>query len=525
MASSSEGADLTTERHTVAKKRRQNSSNISSKTKDHTEYLHSTAFNGNRQPSSQHLLSHTTAIAEKRFPKRQTISNQEPPPNFQDQSHGAGHQTASTQRGPDAQPRLKLGSLSSFLETRGRGQKRQIPAKSPYFTSKDVQAPGQPSNDIQASVQEDQPKTNTVASKTTHTSLIQLVQAPRTPANHEGIVLFTSTALLKTHPRVLQCLEGLEHPPKLVYRDYAKSSVTPKHQTRPQPHYHQIQTQTPRSPLPIEADIILSPKTGIILTISQATIQLYLPGHKSTLTEAITNTNTSQASIKSINSPLRESIFRLSSRYEHLYIFITHNPEQSKHSKNRLTNLHLSADKHLLASLTSLNAFCTSLSNSNPAGQSQYQHASITPLLIPFTPESVANWILALAHNHICVIPPSIPHFGSEPGYRIAFTPVNPQPQLAGLLGDSESIWELFLRRAGLNPFAARVVLAVLGRGIEDEDGRYGVGCLSRFVEMSAEERRGLFGGIIGGKILKRVESLIERDWQCDWALRFDDEI
>lgn len=86
----------------------------------------------------------------------------------------------------------------------------------------------------------------------------------------------------------------------------------------------------------------------------------------------------------------------------------------------------------------------------------------------------------------------------------------------------------------GLNPYAAQIVLAVLRRDGEDVVNGSGFhesgvqqmgGYLSRFVEMSPEDRRVLFGGLLGENILKRVDSLIERDWQCDWALNFDDGI
>lgn len=87
----------------------------------------------------------------------------------------------------------------------------------------------------------------------------------------------------------------------------------------------------------------------------------------------------------------------------------------------------------------------------------------------------------------------------------------------------------------GLNPYAAHVVLAVLRRDGEDvangsgfHESRVqqtGVEYLSRFVEMTPEGRKALFGGLLGERVLKRVDSLIERDLQCDWALNFDDGI
>ncbi|KAL4990144.1 hypothetical protein BDW68DRAFT_155136 [Aspergillus falconensis] len=199
-------------------------------------------------------------------------------------------------------------------------------------------------------------------------------------------------------------------------------------------------------------------------------MQLYLPGHKP-------GPNTCTSIVKSINSSLRESMFRLASRYAQLYVFIAHNPDQSTHSKSRISNPQLTVDRRLSTSLTSITAFCTSIS----------EYSRIIPLLIPSVPESISTWILTLAHKHICQLPPLLTA-GSQLQYRIAFTPVNPKPQLGGLLGEAqESVWGWFLRRTGLNPYAAQAVLAVLRR-------EYGEGPnFSRFVEMSVGERRAIW--------------------------------
>ncbi|KAL3446861.1 hypothetical protein BJX65DRAFT_308488 [Aspergillus insuetus] len=256
-------------------------------------------------------------------------------------------------------------------------------------------------------------------------------------------------------------------------------------------------------PSPGEADIILSAKTGIILTTTQAAMQQYLPGHKPT--SILLNCP------ESVSSPLRERIFCLSSRYEQLYIFLSHGAKQSKSPKSRVLGLQITADKHLLSSMTTLTAFCTSLS----------EHAIIVPLIVPSDPEKTADWILGLAHKHACQLPP----LRSHSQYTNAFTPVNPKPQLDLWLGDAkESVWELFLRRMGLNPFAVQVILAVLRRDRKADDFKEGnrAGCLSSFVEMSSEERRALFGGLLGENVLRRLDSIIEKDWQCDWALDFE---
>ncbi|KAL4803872.1 hypothetical protein BDV18DRAFT_144584 [Aspergillus unguis] len=420
--------------------------------------------------------------------------NHEHPAKQSQPSQGTQCGTAPDQKRPDSHPlRVSLGSLSSFMETRGKNIKKRVLAKSPYFVSK-----GTPTHDaglvegMITHVQQPPNKPDISASRSRTSPPITAIQVPLVPFNHEGIVLFLSINLLKTHLALVQSLERTEHGPKVIYRDYAENNSKRNAKT-PQ--------GKPPTVLPDEADIIISPKTGILLTTSQAAMQLYLPGHKST-----GSTNISK-DIKSINSPLRETIFRLASRYDQLYIFISHSPDQSKRSKPRMSNPHLTADKHLLASLASLSAFCTSL----------FEHSSVIPLLVPSIPESMAAWVLALAHKHVRHVPSPGTH-----SYGGRFTPVNPKPQLGGLLGDAhENSWEAFLRRAGLNPFAAQVVLAVLKK---ENDGMEGDLEVLLDLWRCTMSKRGSYLGreILGERVLRRVEALIERGWQCDWALNFD---
>ncbi|KAI0483290.1 hypothetical protein GGR56DRAFT_686537 [Xylariaceae sp. FL0804] len=102
-----------------------------------------------------------------------------------------------------------------------------------------------------------------------------------------------------------------------------------------------------------------------------------------------------------------------------------------------------------------------------------------------------------------------------------------------------ETRWELFLRRAGLNAYAAQVVIGCLkapaeggttmtpgaegGDGDEEEEEeerrrRRGAGHeygLAAFVRMSAAERRESFGSIMGGeRVLDRVSRVLDMPWQ-----------
>ncbi|KAL2847690.1 hypothetical protein BJX68DRAFT_268081 [Aspergillus pseudodeflectus] len=413
------------------------------------------------------------------------------------------------QRSRPPVPRGNLGSLASFMETRGKVTRDKAPAESSYSISQkeSEQAAHENISNVTTSCMVAPLQKGNLPQKKPNIQPGRWQETPEIQNQYGGLVLFISTALLKTHLKVLQHIEQKERPPKVIYRDYAPVP-TPKNQQK----YRSIQftshsqPQYQRSalyPPPEEADIVLSAKTGIMLTTTQAAMQQYLPGHKPT--------SIPLNCPKSVNSPLRERIFRLSSRYEQLYIFLSHGAKQSKSPKLRALGLQISADKYLLSSLTTLTAFCTSLS----------KHATIVPLIVPSDPEKIAGWILGFAHKYACQLPPPRSH--SQ--YTNAFTPVNPKPQLELWLGDvKESVWELFLRRMGLNPFAAQVILAILRRENEADNSTHEnrASCLSRFVEMSSEERKALFWGLLGGSVLGRVESIIEKDWQCDWALDFE---
>ncbi|KAI9888982.1 MAG: hypothetical protein M1814_006099 [Vezdaea aestivalis] len=88
-----------------------------------------------------------------------------------------------------------------------------------------------------------------------------------------------------------------------------------------------------------------------------------------------------------------------------------------------------------------------------------------------------------------------------------------------GVAGESVELledvteWELFLRRVGMNAYAAQVVLATLKRPAESDNKRiYG---LKAFVLMSRNERIYLFERLLGGrKVLELVSSVLDvRRW------------
>ena len=413
-------------------------------------------------------------------------------------------------------PFTALGSLSSFMETRGKVIKRQVTTQIPCFKDNYNK-----SNDSQINQQGPVPDVTTETymeperQKDEEVSLAPTIASHHIPQfsrdNGEPPILFLSTSLLKTHRRLVRILESMKHPsnPTLIYRDYDYKNEPPRTSTASKSNIHELQHET---------DIIISPSTGILLTTSQATTQLYLPGHKPSHPQL--------NGIKglSINSPLRERIMLLAPRYKQLYIFICHagGTTTKKHPMGP------TADKRTLASITSLIAFCNSAS----------KYSTVIPLLItPSAPETVAEWVLSLAYKHSFELPQSSSVGIEVERSTIGFTPINPnnsnnKKNLDPTCMETETQWELFLRRAGLNPFAAQVMLAVMREEggvipgdnalVFDHTESVRVSALSRFIEMSTEHRSRLFAGLIGDRVLRRIEAVVDNDWQCDWALNFD---
>ncbi|TLS28107.1 hypothetical protein PpBr36_00918 [Pyricularia pennisetigena] len=83
------------------------------------------------------------------------------------------------------------------------------------------------------------------------------------------------------------------------------------------------------------------------------------------------------------------------------------------------------------------------------------------------------------------------------------------------LLCQSESHWELFLRRAGMNTFAAQIVCGLLQNPFGAEaTSVFGGSGLAAFVNMSASERAQRYKAVLGGRrVLDRVSEVVDQNW------------
>lgn len=203
-----------------------------------------------------------------------------------------------------------------------------------------------------------------------------------------------------------------------------------------------------------EADIILSPSTGLILTTLRRIKQRSLPG-------------------QSAHSAIRDRIRRAAPRYERLLIVVSHESSQAFD--------HLGdEDGEAIADFT---AFCSSVQE------------ECRIIMVPEMEEDIAQWVVALMAKYGL----------HESHIRLL---------------QGETLWEVFLRRAGMNAFAAQAILGELKppeNGASGSNarshalGRFG---LSAFIKMSLRERLTRFKPILGGDgVLTRVSTVLDSRW------------
>jgi hypothetical protein len=205
------------------------------------------------------------------------------------------------------------------------------------------------------------------------------------------------------------------------------------------------------SPLASESDIIVSPRTGIILTNICKVKQRPLPGQKAKV-------------------EIQDRVEKVSLRYEHLVVVVSEgNDEETTSGLPETDSL----------ALAEFAGFCSSL------------EATIIVQFVAGGEETLAKWLVAMMIQY---------------GTQDAGTQ---------LLQD-ETRWELFLRRAGMNAFAAQTVIAALKapEGVDPEGSKAGMFGLTGFVEMGDEERNRRFETLLGGRrVLRLVGKCIDAKW------------
>ena len=210
-----------------------------------------------------------------------------------------------------------------------------------------------------------------------------------------------------------------------------------------------------------EADIILSPGTGLIWTTLQKIKQKSLPGH-------------------TVKSPIRDRIFWTAPRYENMIILMSAGCMEG----NKAVPATLDAQDY--SAISEFVSFCTSIQQ------------GIEVIFTGGGEQELLIWSISLMVK-----------------YSVSFRNVR-------LLQD-ETLWEIFLRRAGLNAFAAQAILVELkapqsppmtshSSHTGSTPGEYG---LVAFVGMSLDERFHKFEHLLGGRrLLGRASNKIDAHWR-----------
>lgn len=206
------------------------------------------------------------------------------------------------------------------------------------------------------------------------------------------------------------------------------------------------------SPLAAEADVIVSPATGIVVTTLLKAMQKAPPDHKGL-------------------PAIRERVRGVAARYERLIILVS--------EANRVDETARELTPSECAGFADFTGFVAGLD----AGAQTYY--------IGGGDETLAKWLVAFA---------------------VRYAPEAADAQ--DMLIQDETLWELFLRRAGINAYAAQAILGKLKapEGTpEEEVSQYG---LPAFVRMTPGERVQDFGRLMGGEsVLNRVNEVLETRW------------
>ncbi|KAK2038710.1 hypothetical protein LZ31DRAFT_588198 [Colletotrichum somersetense] len=193
------------------------------------------------------------------------------------------------------------------------------------------------------------------------------------------------------------------------------------------------------SPLSYEADIIPSPVTGIVITTILKVRQKPLPGSKYKI------------------SQVRQRLARVAPLYERVVVLVSEgNPtgEQAGPLDG--------GDAEVYASFV---AFGSCLGRTSGC--------SVRVIYVAGGSQTLARWTCAFVATHT----------------------KEATPEVQQILTAEEMEWEVFLRRAGFNMYAAQVALAVV-KGAYPDDG--GDSRLVRLLGMSPAERANLLRGFLG---------------------------
>lgn len=244
--------------------------------------------------------------------------------------------------------------------------------------------------------------------------------------------------------RMIRILEGLIPDLTLLERDYDS------HNTfvwKP----GSIRSIEVKPPLADEADITISPSTGIIITSMIRIRQRPRAG---------TNKGVVQVRVE-----------KASLRYERLIVLVGGDGD-----KDEVVDLMSSSDS---AALLELHGFASGL------------ESNVQVHYVVGGDKTLSHWVATFICRYGLV-----------------------DQQILSVLLETETLWEVFLRRAGFNVFAAQAVASQFKPPSDAADTMTSVPCgLSAFMTMTRDERVRRFGHLVGARTLDRVSRNLGQLW------------
>lgn len=269
--------------------------------------------------------------------------------------------------------------------------------------------------------------------------------ATRAPHPHFEPMSTPTTIFISLHaPRhLMRALERLLPGLTLMERDYTK---------------HNTSVWSPGSvsrtevvpPLAFDADLTLSPSTGVVTTSMIMVRQ--------------------KPRSQSAKNSLQERIEKVSLRYDRLIILVggEGGPDDTLREMG-------SSDA---AALTDFHGFASGLL------------CNTLVYYIGGGDDTLSRWVVSLVCRH----------GQSDPNIQ------------SGLI-EAETLWELWLRRAGFNVYAAQTVAGQLRVPMIETDTKRGHRGLAAFVTMTRNERMRRFGPTVGPRVLERVSEAVDEIW------------
>ncbi|KAI4671307.1 uncharacterized protein J4E88_009341 [Alternaria novae-zelandiae] len=332
-------------------------------------------------------------------------------------------------------------ALNKFMQTRGKPVDRVESSTAKVSESRDYAQPRTHTLPVRSrGSSSDQPVDQAQQAQTTNKPLPML---PTVPDNMAPCSFVISSTFLQQRG-MLKLIESIYPSAEMVYRDYTLPHSAAK-----------------------EAEIILSPSTGLIFTTLQQVKQRALPGQPE-------------------RSPVKERMLKLQLRYERLVVLV------SEGLSREMEELGSSRpdDPRDSEALKAFDLFASKL------------EGEVLVRYVRGGEQALARATVVEMANY------GLPYGSADIG------DIKPVAQ--------ETSWEVFLRRVGLNPFAAQVIMAWLRKPLNmpiapssthhaKTVSAFG---LARFLLMIEEDRIHSFQALMGGyRVLMRVSELIDQRW------------